>query len=594
VQSGATINPNVRLKTGSTIKGLYPTIASAISNAASGQTVVVGSGTHYVAGDITLSSGITLDIKPSATVRFDGSYKIKVYGTLKAENANFTKSSSVSQWMGLYFYSGSDNSYLKNCSIGYARFGIYISNSDIEVYQCVFQNCILKNITVTGSSAEPTIEKCDIQDNCGTALFISNSANPIVKNNKFNSSDYSISIYNGYGSFNNNLISSTSGDGVYIYGSTSAPEFTSSQEGEGNLFDNCMDGSHVVIKGGNPNFGVWYYGDGGYNTFTRNFGNYYMENWTSTTISAQLNWWEVTTPPSSSFYGYNYIQWHPPLYYPPSSVGPLWKTNLATDPDIDEFIRISQMIKNHEFGNAISNIKLFNKENRGHILVHQILFELFSTIHKEDVADKQLEFMNYVISGDYDEPSKKVARGFLADYYSHRGNMAEAEQIVFGSPPGSLSERELLMDLITEYTFASDPANANRIADIMRSRHHDKDVEQDIKVALESFKDVAGNEDRPISITLPDDKIASISPNPFNLTTSISYSIAEPDRVEIQIFDILGREVRTLINNHQDVGLYSIYWNGKNNQGLELPSGIYIFTFKTKSAFLKTKLTFLK
>jgi len=596
VQGGATINPDIRLIAGGSIKRLYLTIASAISDATSGQTVAVGAGTHFINSDITLSSGITLDIAPGATIIFDGSYQIKVYGTLKADNTNFTKSGSVSQWMGLRFYSGSDNSYLKNCSVNYARFGVHISNSDIDVYQCTFRNCIVQNIQVSGSSAEPTIEKCDIQDNCGTALLITNNANPIVKNNKFNSSDYAISIYNSYGSFDNNLIGCSVGDGVgygvNIYGSTSAPEFTSSLEGEGNLFDNC-NRSHVAIKGGNPNFGVWYYGDGGYNTFTRNFGDYYMENWTSTTISAQLNWWELTNP-SSNLYGSNYIQWHPPLYYPPSSVGPLWKTNIATDPAINEFIKISQMIKSHEFGNAISSIKSFNVKNRDHILVHQILFELFSTIHKEDMADKQLEFMNYVTNSNFDEPSKKVARGFLADYYASQGNMAEAEKIIFTSPQGSLSERELLMDLITKYTLANDPDNANRVANIMRSRHHDRDVEQDIKVALESFTDVADNEDRPISITLPDDKIVSISPNPFNFTTSISYSITEPGRTEIRIFDILGREVRTLINNHQDVGLYSVQWNGKNNDGLELPSGIYIFTFKTKSAYLKTKLTFLK
>ncbi len=64
-------------------------------------------------------------------------------------------------------------------------------------------------------------------------------------------------------------------------------------------------------------------------------------------------------------------------------------------------------------------------------------------------------------------------------------------------------------------------------------------------------------------------------PNPFNSTTMLSYEIKKGEHVGLRIYDILGREVRELVKGEQKEGCYRVAWDGRNNQGKEVTSGIY-------------------
>jgi len=66
-------------------------------------------------------------------------------------------------------------------------------------------------------------------------------------------------------------------------------------------------------------------------------------------------------------------------------------------------------------------------------------------------------------------------------------------------------------------------------------------------------------------------------PNPFNGETNIVYSLPENREVELTIYDILGTEVITLVNDFQDAGEYNVTWNGRNSNGTPIPSGIYFY-----------------
>lgn len=71
-------------------------------------------------------------------------------------------------------------------------------------------------------------------------------------------------------------------------------------------------------------------------------------------------------------------------------------------------------------------------------------------------------------------------------------------------------------------------------------------------------------------------------PNPFNPVTTIDYTIAGQDtggarvRVKLQIFNLRGQLVRTLVNDFQEPGQYSFYWQGQDNEGENLGSGVYL------------------
>jgi len=77
-------------------------------------------------------------------------------------------------------------------------------------------------------------------------------------------------------------------------------------------------------------------------------------------------------------------------------------------------------------------------------------------------------------------------------------------------------------------------------------------------------------------------------PNPFNPETKIIYQIPKISRVTIKIFNILGQEVRTLVDKEQTMGEYKVIWDGKNNSGNPVGSGIYIYQLRTKD-FISSK-----
>jgi hypothetical protein len=66
-------------------------------------------------------------------------------------------------------------------------------------------------------------------------------------------------------------------------------------------------------------------------------------------------------------------------------------------------------------------------------------------------------------------------------------------------------------------------------------------------------------------------------PNPFNPSTIISYQLPQTEMVTLEIYNALGEKVRTLINNIKEPGNYEVVWNGKNNSGTTLPSGMYLY-----------------
>ncbi len=66
-------------------------------------------------------------------------------------------------------------------------------------------------------------------------------------------------------------------------------------------------------------------------------------------------------------------------------------------------------------------------------------------------------------------------------------------------------------------------------------------------------------------------------PNPFNPTTTIRYALKENAPVTLKIYNTLGQEVRTLVNSRQEVGYKTVVWDGLNNRGSRVASGIYIY-----------------
>jgi hypothetical protein len=83
-------------------------------------------------------------------------------------------------------------------------------------------------------------------------------------------------------------------------------------------------------------------------------------------------------------------------------------------------------------------------------------------------------------------------------------------------------------------------------------------------------------------------------PNPFNPSTLISYQLPAASFVKIKIFDMLGREIRTLVNDYVEAGSSTVEWDGSDNNGSRVSSGIYIYNIKAGSFSAARKMNLLK
>jgi hypothetical protein len=70
-------------------------------------------------------------------------------------------------------------------------------------------------------------------------------------------------------------------------------------------------------------------------------------------------------------------------------------------------------------------------------------------------------------------------------------------------------------------------------------------------------------------------------PNPFRFSTTIGFELPERSKVILDVFDIHGRKIRTLVNTMMDAGKHDTIWDGTNDAGLKVPAGIYFYVFKT-------------
>lgn len=107
-------------------------------------------------------------------------------------------------------------------------------------------------------------------------------------------------------------------------------------------------------------------------------------------------------------------------------------------------------------------------------------------------------------------------------------------------------------------------------------------------IAPTAVKESARN-NTPNSFTL-----AQNYPNPFNPETRISYQLNTSDFVSLVIYDQLGRQVKTLVAQGQSAGQHYANWNGRDEAGRVVPSGVYLYSLKTGNTVQSKKMMFLK
>jgi len=94
--------------------------------------------------------------------------------------------------------------------------------------------------------------------------------------------------------------------------------------------------------------------------------------------------------------------------------------------------------------------------------------------------------------------------------------------------------------------------------------------------------------------TITEFKLEANYPNPFNPTTTISYQLPKSSDVRLTIYNTLGQRVRTLVDANRSAGAYDVVWNGQNDAGAQVGSGLYFYTIETAGFTQTRKMMLLK
>jgi flagellar hook assembly protein FlgD len=86
----------------------------------------------------------------------------------------------------------------------------------------------------------------------------------------------------------------------------------------------------------------------------------------------------------------------------------------------------------------------------------------------------------------------------------------------------------------------------------------------------------------------------SAYPNPFNPITTLDYDLPEDVLVNITIYDMMGRVVKTIVNSQQNAGFKSVRWHATNNKGAPVSAGLYLYTIEAGQYRQTKKMVLLK
>ncbi len=102
------------------------------------------------------------------------------------------------------------------------------------------------------------------------------------------------------------------------------------------------------------------------------------------------------------------------------------------------------------------------------------------------------------------------------------------------------------------------------------------------------------NDEEPTAPAVSETALHNAYPNPFNPTTTISYSLKEPGPIEISVYNIKGQKVKVLVDEYVSAGNHGIAWDGTDKQGRPVSSGVYFYRMSTPDRTLVKKMTMVK
>ncbi len=173
-------------------------------------------------------------------------------------------------------------------------------------------------------------------------------------------------------------------------------------------------------------------------------------------------------------------------------------------------------------------------------------------------------------------------------------------------------EMSLFLKFIHNYTYKSDKDKARKISEKLDKKYPESKygyqahlIMGDEGYTLKGLEELirANNKKLPktynsgenVNLSKPNDfALYKNYPNPFNPSTTIKYQIPVNEYVKVNIYNSMGQLIKNLVNEHQTPGICSVTWNGKNNSGNLVSSGIYFYKLETSTRIFTEKMILVK
>ncbi|MEA3432583.1 MAG: S8 family serine peptidase [candidate division WOR-3 bacterium] len=598
-------------------------------------------GNFTLTGDVTVPSGITLTIEPGSEITLPSGKEFYVYGTLLAEGTSskrivFNSQSSQNPHIVRFNNSSSSNSRLEYCRFQYANKGIYLYDSDADIKNCEIENCYYG---IYNNQGRPLIDNNDITD-CSYGIYNYNSQGVptcVIKNNSIDCSAYGIYNYGASPDIRSNEVHGGAVGLLCDY--YSSPILCGySQPGYNYFHDNGICGLFAESNS-NPFLGSDFCCLYGYNSFVGESDLGRVIAGPGCTVIAETNWWGTANPPSWWFSGN--VDYIPYLTEPPS--GGKWKASPeeeAFDIAFGDELPINKDNKNDDVMSYFNpDWSLIQQLRFAHTLIYNNYPEYACGICKNVIKTHpdslQTLFALDLLWQASRLPDAREGYDMEAfEGYLYHLSEIEEKKVLYGSAELLLAFFEggtgtpRIDKVFKEYrdTFLAEVALFQKFMYYF----NEEDMENTIEVlnqldyyfpgsssAIQAHhllgdevgwettpKDGKADQFEEIENTtqIPERfELLGSYPNPFSPSTTIRYSLPCFSKVEVTVFNSTGQVINHLTIPSKPAGAHQLTWNGTDNKGVDVPSGIYFINFKAApikesgEKFSKTvKLTLLR
>jgi parallel beta-helix repeat protein len=548
-----------------------------------------------VLGDVTIPDGITLEIEPDVTVTFapidiesNGSSasqsEIIVYGTLKADDATFT-GATKGCWYGIRFNSAKSSSYIKNSEIKNAVNGICLeNNSNIAIETNKIHDCTSHGLVVSNSS--PTVYDNYLYSINHETIFLSSAGGVYRYNTIYSPSVTNVATISAVGTSTANF---RGPDADHPYGM--------------NKITKSNGGDAVYMSGGCTAFG-WAspeYKTGKNNFYSTNSG--YMIHCTAGVtynIGAKNCFWSkngVVIPPPSWFYHQNqsysidYGSW---VGNPFQDAGSSLDKPASITPDWQALSEADDLMGAGRLEEAITKFKEVIEKYPDSEVAPLALSYASEAAWRLSKLEKERDYLQDKCNVPAAGLGQAAVQWLLA-LELRAGNKEAAEKMVESQKDAILKDAMTLQLAADLRLYYGEKMRSDELLDELQARN------ASLAPAIASLKRLSGSGE---AITFPkspgqstateSESTPAIYPNPFNATTKISFKLNEAQNVSMVLYNVLGQKVRTLIDQQMETGKHEAIWDGLNEFGQNVSTGIYLCQIAVGEKRQTLKMVFAK